>query len=150
MAAIAFGRYSKIYISASAFTAAGLIEVGRTQDIDFPDEAEDMTATARDLAYKVHSPGIKDCTLSFKRLMEATDAGTDIDLLLDAYEDGTELFVILTRAAKTEASGYAKKFKGKVLKKNEPRPEGGVAVYEFMIAPSDPSNLPTRVSTPLA
>lgn len=144
------GRTACLYVSADAYTASGLKLVTRSKDIDFPDEAEDIKAEARDLAYAVHSAGIKDASISFSRLLEANDSAEALTVLRNAYDAGTDLYCVVTRKPKAVASGKAKRFVGKVIQFAEKYPENGPATVDVKIVPSDPDHLPERVDTPLS
>lgn len=152
MGQVRWGRKARVYISDSAYTASGLVMVRRTKDITTTDEADDQVAEARDLEYKVHNQGAKDFTLEFDKLLDAdaeTD-GDDIDLLKKAYDDGSELYVVVAKGLKDATTGKALKFKGIVLGWSEEFPEGEAAKVSVKIVPSDPDDPPTRVTTPLA
>ena len=73
MAKLRFGRKGRVYYHTSSFAASGVIEVTRTKDIEFTDEAEDMSGTARDLEYNIHEQGGKEAALTFTLIAEATD-----------------------------------------------------------------------------
>ncbi len=151
MAKIARGRKAKVYIHASAYTASGLIEVRRTKDITLTNEAKTATAEARDLEYDMNAQAGKTLELSFDRLIEvANDDATDIAALESSFDNGTDLWVVVTRDAKDVASGDALKFVGVVTNMSETFANGEFAGYSFVIKPSHPDNMPTRVTTPLA
>lgn len=152
MARLRLGRDYKVYISDSAFTAAGLVEVTRAKDIAITDEAAEVVGTARDLEYDVVDVGSKSFGVEFEINQLATDpgSGTDRALLEAAYDGNSELFVVVCRGAKDADGGKGIKFKGKVFKYGQDAPEGDMARISVVLKNSDPDNPPTRVSTPLS
>lgn len=150
MARLRLGRDAKVYISASAFTASGLIEVRRGGDITVTDSAKEVVGEARDLEYDVNDVGSKTFGVEMEVLQEADDEGTDIAALEAAYDASSELFVIVANAAKDVASGKAIKFKGKVFDFGTARGLGEHTKRKLVLKNTDPDNPPTRVTTPLA
>lgn len=149
MAKIRYGRKARLYYHTSAFTASGLTEITRCKDITLTDEARDMAASASDLEYDVHEQGGKEFSVEFEKLLEATDQ-TTLTALRNSYINRTDLYFVLCRDVKGNASGSAITFVGRVMTWNENTPEDGPGSVKIKLRPTDPDNLPTRVSTPLA
>ena len=152
MAGLRLGRDAKVYISDAAFTAAGLIEVDRAKDITVTDEAAEHTASARDMEYDVADVGSKTFSVEFDLNIYKTDPanGTAHDLLRDAYDGNSELFVIVTNGDKAVDCGSAIKFKGKVFKWPSELGATDFGKRSVLLKNTDPDSPPTRVTTPLA
>lgn len=150
MAKINWGRQGRVYIASDVVVAASLVEVRRTKDITTTWEAKTATAEARDLDCDVNQQAGKTFQLEFEMLIEATDDGSDVQLLRDAFDAGTDLYVVVARNKKNVASGKAIAFKGQVFQFPDGMAQGEASSRSIVIKPSDPDNLPARVNTPLA
>jgi hypothetical protein len=149
MAKPRFGRDARVYYHTSSFSAAGLIEITRCQDISVTDEAQEQVATARDYTYDAKSQGSKNFEITFTKLVEATDQ-TSMTALRNAYNAKTDLYFVFCNAAKDVSSGPALTFVGQVFTFSESNPQNGEATIAIKLTNSDPDNPPTNVSTPLA
>lgn len=149
MAKVRFGRKARLYYHTSAFTASGLVEVTRCKDIVVDDVANVMEASARDLEYDVAEQGGKSFSVTFEKLLEATDQ-TTLTALRDAYDNQTDLYFVVVNDVKGNASGNGVKWVGQVVQWNEKKPENGPGSVDVVLRNSDPDNPPARATTPLA
>lgn len=144
------GRSAKVYLSDTAYTAAGLVDLeNTTDDFDNPDEAETAQVMARDLDYVLNMLGIKTTSISGSILRRKTN-GTGAALLQTSYDAQSPLYVVILPKAKSVSGVSGVKFVGVVSKFQSPIPQVGPRKWEFTILPTDPDNMPTRVTTPLS
>lgn len=144
-----FGRSTRIYTHASAFTSSGLVVVAHTKNVKWNDEAQDMVASCPDLASNVHEPGARNQSLTFDILKEGTDAAS-FATLQDAYVAGTALYYAVCPKAKGTAGGKAMLFIGKVLKFDQDHPDDSPTAASIVVSPCDDTTMPTWTATPLS
>lgn len=145
---VSWGRKATIHLSAVGYHRGDLVAVRLAQDITGTDEANDLTAEARDLGTILHAPGERQVGIEFDKLLEADDAGDDVALLLDAYDAGDELYVVVMRRGLDAAAGDGIRFKAVVGMAPEDFPRDQAARVRFALRPSDPSTLPQRIAAP--
>jgi hypothetical protein len=157
MAKPRFGRDAQVYVAPATYTdgvldaldVGDLVRVAATKDISVTDEAAQMTASSRDWEYDVHAQGPKNYTIEFERNITLEEDGDDAVILREAYDDGTDIWVLSTNAPKEIASGDAILFIGQVFTKNQNSPQtDGAAIKTIVIRQANPDQEPEDVTTP--
>jgi hypothetical protein len=157
MAKPRFGRDAQVYIAPAAYTEGvldeldigDLVRVAATKDINVTHEASQMTASSRDWEYDVHAQGPKNYTIEFERNITLEEDGDDAEILREAYNDGTDIWVLVTRAARMSESGPGILFIGQVFGKPENSPQAdGAALMTITIRQANPDQEPEDVVTP--
>ncbi|MCE9605070.1 MAG: hypothetical protein K8U03_09245 [Planctomycetia bacterium] len=148
MSLISFGRKARLYISDVGFADAGLVPVRRCKDIRLGDEADTLQAQTRDWGGTVHGAGAKEIFIECEKLLEALDTGDDVQLLRNAFDLGSELYVVVTRNAKELACGKGMRFRAYVFGWPEELPETEAAKVSLILRQSDADESVERIATP--
>jgi len=131
---ISWGRKATV-----VFNGANVTNI---QDVSVGDEANDLTAEARDLAYVIHGVGAKDFSVEFDALMSESDSG-GMAAIIAEYDTPTDGGVTVVVRRKSGGAGYTCKMC--VLRCQPSYAQGNAAMWSVRLAPSDPENLPSRV-----
>lgn len=158
MAKIRYGRDARLYAAPVTYTGGvpdaldkdELIEITRLGDITSNDEtASEVVAGARDLEYDVFDQSEKRLVVETKKLINVEESGDDVDLLRDAFDAGDELWVLLTRKAKSVASGDGLLCLCQLFGWPEELPQSGAVTAALKFMQSNPDRQPERVGTPV-
>lgn len=142
-----WGREARLYVAVVTYDEItgepidpaddDLLEVTRTQDLGLTEEATDMKAEARDLEYGVHAQGGKDLSVETECLLALDEAADDDKAAIRAAsDDGTELWVLLTRQDRHLDSGGGLLAICEVFGWPKKLPENGVETATLTFKPS--------------
>lgn len=129
-----WGRNARLYVNDTLIV--------RSKDIENPDEAEVMKATARDLPYTICGQGGKETHIKFQ--IWDNDSASH-QLLQNAYDNNTDDLAIELVKNIFAASSPNRTFTGVVTKfSSSGHTENGMSLIDVEIWPSDPEDLPAR------
>lgn len=156
MAKTLWGRSARLYVAAVTYTdgvpdlldPGDLVEVVNLKDITTNDSARVLVATARDLEYDVAEQGAKELSIECEKLINVDQSGDDVTALLAAYDDGSQLWVLVTPKAQGTAAGQGVLLLADLFGWPEDLPEEGAGFYRLMFKPHDPDAGFQRVVTP--
>jgi hypothetical protein len=148
MSRISWGRKARLYVSADGFGNDDLVRVRFAKDITSGDQADILTATARDMPYKAHGKSAKERTVEFSKLVDRDDDGDDVTILENAYRTEAEIYCVLLRNRLEVASGNGIRFLAQVFGWPEEVPENDAITTQLMLKPVDPDLSFERVATP--
>jgi hypothetical protein len=159
VAKLARGRHAQIYVAPVEYDEDGavvpvvlddMILVTRLKDISANIEAKTVTGTTRDIEYEFNAQGGKTLEITADRLIEVAEDGADYEALRDAFINDSELWVLLTRQARSSTSDDGLLFVAEMFGWPENLPEAEMVNTTLTFRPSDPDEQPVRVTSSTA
>lgn len=156
---ISWGRKAQVHVAPVEYDEAGailpldigdLVRVRRLKDVTTTREAKGATATARDLECDVHDQNGQTWEHQGEKLFDADDSADDIPLLREAFDLGSELWVLITRGPLSQATGTGMLSVAQLFGLPESMPEAEATSTTLIFKPTDPDELPQKVTTPVA